>query len=414
MSSLAKPTVIIYENHLLGLTETFVQAQTGALSQFDPVFAGSRRIPGLDVREEQIFLLNRGGFWATCGEIGFKLTGFAGWAPGFIRRLSALRPVLLHAHHGPNGIWALPIVRNLKIPLVVTFHGSDITITDLRFEKPYLGFRYFLANKGKLKASGATFLAVSRFVQEKVLAQGFPPENVHLVYTGINTAKFRPDSSKVRPIILVVGRCTEQKGQEFAIKAVSEVQRQLPEAELVLIGDGPLRSDLERFAKQSLRRYRFLGACSSEEVRQWMSRASLLCMPSVTTRSGAAEGFGMVCAEAQAMGKPVVAFRSGAIPEIISHGISGFLAEERDWKALAEYISMILQDAELGRRFGRAGRECMLRQFDLEQCTRHLEKVYWRVLDADRQRGRTSDGTLPRWNPVSNSHGEAACSSDLG
>jgi glycosyltransferase involved in cell wall biosynthesis len=234
---------------------------------------------------------------------------------------------------------------------------------------------------------------------------------VHLVYTGINLRKFRPDSTEDRPIILVVGRCTEQKGQEFAIRAASEVQRQLPDVELVLIGDGSLRGDLERLAKQSLRRYQFLGARTLEEVREWMNRASLLCMPSVTTLSGAAEGFGMVCAEAQAMGKPVVGFRSGAIPEIISHGTTGFLAEERDYKALAEYFLILLRDAELRKRFGRAGREAMLRQFDLEQCTRQLEKVYWRVLDGGRRQGGTSDGTFLRGNPVSNSHGEAACSS---
>jgi len=353
-------------------------------------------------------LLNKGGVWGNCCELGFKLTGFA---PEFMKRLGALHPVLLHAHHGPNGLYALPIARNLKIPLVVTFHGSDITIKDLRYEKPYLGFRYYFANKGKLKASRAIFLVVSRFVQQKVLEQGFPPERVHLVYTGINTGKFRPESAENRPIILVIGRCTEQKGQEFAIRAASEVQRHLPDVELVLIGDGPLRVYLERLAKRSLRRYQFLGARTSEEVREWMNRASLLCMPSVTTPSGAAEGFGMVCAEAQAMGKPVVAFRSGGIPEIISHGTTGFLAEERDCKALAEYLLMLLQDAELRKRFGRAGREAMLRQFDVEHCTKQLEKVYWRVLDADRRQSRISDGTILHQNPVSNSHSEATCAS---
>ena len=406
MSFPIKPKVIIYENHLLGLTETFVQAQTSALSQFEAVYAGLRREAGLDCKE-QIHLLNQGGFWGNCRELGFKLTGFA---PEFMKRLGALRPVLLHAHHGPCGLRALPIVRTLNIPLVVTFHGAEITITDLRPEKPRLGFRYYFANKGKLKASGATFLVVSRFLQQKALDQGFPPEKVHLIYTGINTGKFRPDSTEHRPIILVVGRCVEFKGQEFAIRAASEAQRRLPDVEVVLIGDGPLRGDLERLAKQSLRRYQFLGARTSEEVREWMNRASLLCMPSVTTPSGAAEGFGMVCAEAQAMGKPVVAFRSGGIPEIISHGTTGFLAEERDYKALAEYLLMLLEDGELRKRFGRAGREAMLRHFDLEQCTRQLEKVYGRVLDADRQRG-TSHGTLLGWNHASNAHGEAACSS---
>jgi glycosyltransferase involved in cell wall biosynthesis len=401
-----KPKVIIYENHLLGLTETFVQAQTSALSQFEPVYAGLRRDTGLDCKE-QMHVLNQGSLWGNCRELGFKLTGFA---PEFTKRLSALRPVLLHAHHGPSGVRALPIVRDLKVPLVVTFHGAEITITNLRLEKASLGFRYYYANKGRLKAGGATFLAVSRFIQRKAVEQGFPPERVHLLYTGVDTAKFRPDSTEDRPIILVIGRCVAFKGQEFAIRAASEVQKQRPEVEFVLIGDGPLRGDLEKLAKQLLRRYQFLGARGSDEVREWINRASLLCMPSVTTPSGAAEGFGMVVAEAQAMGKPVVAFRSGGIPDIISHGTTGFLAEERDWMALAEHLVMLLQDGELRKRFGWAGREAMLRQFELKQCTRELEKVYQRVLDVDRGPGESDDALL-RWSPVANSHGDATHSS---
>jgi glycosyltransferase involved in cell wall biosynthesis len=90
----------------------------------------------------------------------------------------------------------------------------------------------------------------------------------------------------------------------------------------------------------------------------------------------------MVCAEAQAVGKPVVAFDSGGISEIISHGSTGFLAAERDWQSLAGYLVALLQSPELRERFGRAGREAMLRQFDLEDCTRQLERVYGMVLGA--------------------------------
>ena len=110
------------------------------------------------------------------------------------------------------------------------------------------------------------------------------------------------------------------------------------------------------------------------------------------------------------MGKPVVAFRSGAIPEIISHGTTGLLAEERDYKALAGHFLMLLKDAKLRKRFGQAGREAMLCQFDLEQCTKHLENIYWKILDAARQQRGTSDGLLPRWNPVPDSGGEKALS----
>jgi colanic acid/amylovoran biosynthesis glycosyltransferase len=374
MNSRVKPRVIIYSDYLLSASETFIQAQTSALSEFEPLYAGSRRIPGLDLAGQQIHLLNpHGNLWGKCRELGFKLTGFA---PEFVERLGTLNAVLLHAHHGPNGLRALPLARDLKIPLIITFHGSDVTVTDLRYQKATLGFRHYLANKRKLKKSGALFLVVSEFVRRKLLNQDFPAERVLVHYTGVDTKKFQPASTEANPVILFVGRLEESKGAQFLIRAAAEVQRELPAAELVLIGDGTLRGELERDAKQHLRHYSFLGVRTPEEVCEWMNRASLICVPSIRRRSGEEEGFGMVCAEAQAVAKPVVAFDSGGISEVVSHGKTGFLVPERRWQALAECIIALLRNPELRKRFGLAGRESMVRQFDLEHRTRVLEQIY--------------------------------------
>lgn len=344
------------------------------------MYAGSRRVAGLDLPEEHIYILNPGDIRGKCRELCFKLTGFA---PDFMKQLGALNPVLVHAHYGKNGLQALPIANNLKIPLIVTFHGSEVTITDLRYHKPSLGFRHYLANKQKLKKSRALFLAVSDFIRRKLLEQGFPADRVLVHYTGVDTKKFQPASIEAGPLILFVGRLEDIKGTQFLIRAAAEVQRELPAAELVLIGEGSLRADLEELAKQSLRRYRFLGARTSEEVREWMNRASVVCVPSITRPSGEEEGFGMVSAEAQAVAKPVVAFHSGAIPEVVCHGRTGFLAPERDWKCLAGYLMTLLKSDELRKRFGSAGREWVVRQFDLEQRTRVLEGIYASVSGSD-------------------------------
>jgi colanic acid/amylovoran biosynthesis glycosyltransferase len=371
-----KPKVIIFCDHLLYPTETFIHGPVTSLSEYDPVFAGSRRVAGLELPSEKIYTVNRAGPLARFHEIRFKISGSA---PAMEKRLAALNPVLLHAHYGPNGLRVLPLANRLGVPLITTFHGSDATITDLRYEKTYLGFRLYVANKGKLKASSATFLTDSNFLRLKLLEQGFPADRVFVAYAGVDTMKFKPASTEDRPIIVFVGRFVEVKGAEFAIRASSELQKQFPDVELVLIGDGPLRKELESLAKTSLRRYRFLGVLPPDEVRDWMNRASAVCMTSVTTRSGEEEGFGMVCAEAQAVGKPVAAFSSGGIPEIISDGVTGFLAPERDWQALARNLAILLQSPELRARFGHAAREATLRKFDLKLCTRRLERIYGMV-----------------------------------
>jgi len=84
----------------------------------------------------------------------------------------------------------------------------------------------------------------------------------------------------------------------------------------------------------------------------------------------------MVCAEVQGVAKPIVAFNSEGISEVVCHGATRFLAEEGDWQTLAEYLLMLLRSRELRAQFGQSGREWIVRQFDLEHCTKRLEGVY--------------------------------------
>jgi colanic acid/amylovoran biosynthesis glycosyltransferase len=377
MTTIGKPRVVVFSDHLLYPSQTFIRAQAEALSEFEPVYAGSRRVRGLNLPEQRTYIINQGNLSGRLHEITFKLFGFA---PNLAEQLGMLNPVLLHAHHAANGLRALPLARTLGVPLIVTFHGSDATVTDLRNHETHFGHRRYLANKEKLHKNSAFVLAVSEFIGRKLLEQGFSDQKVLIHYTGVDTKLFHPESTEESPMILFVGRLAESKGAEFLIRAAAEVQRQLPAVETVLIGEGPLRNELEKQAKESLRLYRFLGAQSPEEVRRWMNRASVFCAPSVRVRSGQEEAFGMVYAEAQAVGKPVVAFDSGGISEIVWHERTGFLAPERDWQALAGYLFTLLEDGELRRRMGLAGRERVVREFDLEQRTRVLERIYARAV----------------------------------
>jgi len=104
-------------------------------------------------------------------------------------------------------------------------------------------------------------------------------------------------------------------------------------------------------------------------------------LPSVKTRSGEEEAFGMVVAEAAAMQKPVVGFASGGIVEAVEHGETGLLAPERDWQSLAEHLSLLLDDSSLRQQFGVRGRQRVLRLFDLDTQTNRLEKHYERLIE---------------------------------
>jgi colanic acid/amylovoran biosynthesis glycosyltransferase len=377
MTHCSKSRIIVYCDHLLYPSETFIHAQTSALSEYDPILVGARRVAGLDLQEQRVHVINQGSTGGRIRELGFKLFGHA---PGLLRELKNLQPSLLHAHYGPNGLRALPLANSLNVPMIITFHGSDATITDLRHQKTHLGFRLYLANKPKLRHANALFLVVSKFLRRKLLEQGFPEERIIVQYTGVDTTGFQPKSTERTPIILYVGRLEESKGAEFAIRAAARVQQRLPLAELVLIGDGSLRARLEQLAQSLLGRYRFLGFRPPDQVRQWMNRASVVCVPSVRRRSGEEEAFGMVCAEALAVAKPVVAFNSGGISEVVRHASTGFLVPEGDWGGMAEYLCLLLENPDLRKNLGQTGRTLVLSQFDLHKCTKQLERIYATVI----------------------------------
>jgi len=379
VTSDATRTVVIFCDHLLYPSETFIRAQAQALRRFSPVYAGSRRVSGLDLQGSTTYTINPGGIAGKFREVRFKLFGKA---PQLIRRLQAHDPVLVHAHFGPDGLRALPLSRQLGVPLIVTFHGSDATVLHpYPGEVPY-SYRQYLSNKKILQQGASQVLAVSDFIRRKLLEQDFAPERVTVHYIGVDTKFFSPSPQspfQPRPIVLFVGRLSERKGPQYLIRAMASLQDEFPEVELVLVGDGPLRPSLEEEARASLRRFSFQGAQSQQSVREWMDRAAVFSLPSIKAASGGEEAFGMVFAEAQAMQKPVVAFASGGIVEAVQHGQTGFLVPERDWRKLAEYLALLLRDGNLRRRFGSAGRQRVLRLFDLEKQTSVLERIYGEV-----------------------------------
>jgi colanic acid/amylovoran biosynthesis glycosyltransferase len=143
-----------------------------------------------------------------------------------------------------------------------------------------------------------------------------------------------------------------------------------------VIGDGPLKSSLQAIAAVHSVRVSFRGVQSPEDVLRTMSRARILCNPSVTAASGDKEGFGMVFAEAQAVGTPVVSFWHGAIPEIVNHQKTGLLCPEGDINGLANALRALLDNATLWKSMSRQASQWVREHFDISNQTEQLELIY--------------------------------------
>ncbi|CAN5646118.1 glycosyltransferase [soil metagenome] len=375
-----KSVVLVYRDHLLSPSETFIMRQAEALKEFVPYYVGSRRVEGLPLPEDRTILVNRGGFLGKLSEMAFR---FRGPSSKMVRRVQGLNPALIHAHFGPDSVKALSLSRALRIPLVVTFHGYDATVRDEYARHSFHSHRVYLRHRELLQREANQFIAVSKFIKNSLIEfQRIPSEKIVVHYIGVDTKVFQPHPEVLRePTVLFVGRLVEKKGCEYLIRAMSRVQAVMPEANLVVIGDGPLRAPLEQQARATLRKYSFLGTQSLETVRMWMNRAKVFSVPSITAQSGDSEGLPTVFVEAQAIGTPVASFVSNGIPEAVLHNETGFLAPEGDWMKLADSILLLLTDEGLWRRFSKAGQSRANGTFNIREQTRKLERVYAQVLD---------------------------------
>jgi colanic acid/amylovoran biosynthesis glycosyltransferase len=374
-----KPTVVIFRNELLPASETFIEAQARALVGFEPIFAGvhgarnSLRLPTVPVLID------------AASDLGGKLRRLLYWrgsiAPGFCSKLRKLEPSLVHAHFALDGAAALPIATSLRIPLVVTLHGYDVTSDDSSFQKSEQG-RLYLRRRRSLWEQTSVFVCISEFIRERAIQKGFPRSKLRTHYTGVDLSSFSAkDAARDRNCIVFVGRLVEKKGCERLLDALVLVRSEHPAVRLVVIGTGPLESKLRSRVSTEQLPCTFLGAQPPQVVREHLAGARLLCVPSMTASNGDSEGLGMVFAEAQAMGTPVVSFLHGGIGEVVLQGETGLLVTEGDSHALAKSLLLLLQEDDRWYRYSEQGKKWIREAFDLRTQTALLEDIYRSTLN---------------------------------
>jgi colanic acid/amylovoran biosynthesis glycosyltransferase len=281
---------------------------------------------------------------------------------------------VIHCHFGPNGLRGLALrdIGALRGKLVVSFYGHDVSEFPLQCHgNPYK----------ELFARGDLFLAISRHMQGKLLALGCDPNRIRIHPLGVKPLLF-PASRSAAPAnpvrILSIGRLVPKKGFEYGMQAVAKLVREDPTIEYLIIGDGPLRRDLENMVDK-------LGLGSVVRLAGWKSRpevvgvladTDILLAPSVTSESGDQEGTPVAIMEALACGVPVVSTLHAGIPEIVSDGASGLLVPERDVPRLAGALQRLVCDPGLRARFGARGREAMNEGHDIGKLNARLLTIY--------------------------------------
>src|SRR5205809_1782069 len=247
------------------------------------------------------------------------------------------------------------------IPFSVTAHGQD--------------FMKDLGNDDLLReiCAAAAFVAAETDYSRELLCQRCPDSaaKIYRVYNGIDLELFPnrlTSAPNTVPRIISVGRLVAFKGFDYLIDACAELARRGLDFTCEIIGDGPVRDDLQtKIDMLNLSpRVNLLGSLSQGAVLEKLQATDIFALASVMDRQGASDIFPTVIIEAMAAARPVVSTRLAGIPESIVHGETGLLVPPGDTMALAQALEQLIQNPELQARYGRAGRARVEQHFRIE------------------------------------------------
>ena len=288
---------------------------------------------------------------------------------------------LLHVHYAiPHASSAFLAKEMLKgksdIKVITTLHGTDITLVGL--EPSFLPLVKFSIEK----SDGVT--AVSRFLKEKTLTNYDIEKDILVIPNFVDTDLFKPNcdcsfkkniAAKGEKILVHTSNFRQVKRVSDTIRIFERVQKEIP-SKLLLVGDGPDRSECERLVRQLdlIDKVKFLG--KQEGLTEILNAADVFLIPSQS------ESFGLAALEAMACGIPVVGSSVGGLPELIGHNESGYIAEIGDIERMTKYVIELLTNEKKYRIFSQNARERAVKKFDKNIVVPHYEDYYKKILDS--------------------------------
>lgn len=277
---------------------------------------------------------------------------------------------ILLAEYALTGIGVLSLCKEFNMPLIVHFHGYDA------YSKEVL-HRHLEAYKQMFEYASA-IIAVSKHMEEQLVYLGAPSQKIIYNPYGVEVQKFAPATVlESPPCVLSVGRFVEKKAPYLTILAFAKVVQRLPEARLVMVGTGLLYDVCSNLVKALHLDHAvaLMGAVNHEGVATLMQKSRVFVQHSLVPSSGDTEGTPVAILEAGASGLPVVSTKHAGIDEVVIHGKTGFVVDETDIDAMAEFLYRLLTNVELANEMGRKAREHISAHFRMEQSIRKLQRI---------------------------------------
>ena len=303
------------------------------------------------------------------------------------RHVRDFRPDVIHAHWVlPNGLPAALCARWFGVPLVVSMHGSDVSMAERN--------RPFRAVARWIFAQSSAATACSGDLHQRALALGAATETTCTLPYGVAIEQFAPGGrnrawvatrfgvAEEVPLLVAVGRFVYKKGFHHLIAALPRIRAVFPHARLILAGYGDLRESYIAFAQQlGVSEMLVLpGQLLRDDVATLLASADVYAVPSVHDESGNVDGLPNALLEGMAAGCAVVASDVAGIPEVLVDGVHGTLVPEGDVERLSDALITLLAHPQMRSSYGAQARQRIRTELTWDATTRRLVDIYAEVL----------------------------------
>ena len=284
---------------------------------------------------------------------------------------------IAHSHAMFSSYEYLFLKEVFAIPLVTTFHGLEPKNAK---SLPHHKIKQILT-------SCDAFFLNTTFAKKQLIDLGCPEKKIHIIPQATNVEDFPYSDRKIGKdnpvVILSVGRLSIEKGFHITVNAIAKLVKKHPSIQYRIIGSGTEEANLRQQIDglELSNNVTIFGAVSTEILQKQYTHAHIFILPSIDFRDGShTETQGVVLQEAQASGIPVIASRTGGIPEIIKDGQTGLLFEEGDSQQLSEKIDSLINDRSLYSSLQKQGRKDVEENYSVEAISKRLTSIYEKIL----------------------------------
>lgn len=387
VSRQAGPNVLIVMPSRGGYSETFIRAQIEQLPASVSLLVGG--LPDMKDEDGRELVPWIGRAFRDTVDLVVGRRGTRWLEQFWLRRfMSARRIDVVLAEYGIRGIQMITACKRLGIPLVTHFYGYDGTARTT-FEKYQQGYRRLFEERFPL-------VVVSRHMAARLVAIGADPAVLRVIACGVDPHRetAMPDFDDP-PVFLAVGRFVEKKAPHLTLLAFDALRRDVPEARLRMVGDGPLLGPCMHLARALgiEASVEFLGALPHDQLPALYRTSRAFVQHSMEALNGDSEGMPVAILEAGVAGLPVVATRHAGIPEAVIDGETGYLVPEGGVSEMADQMARLARDRGLAKRLGGAARRHIAANFALDDLLGRL----WDVVES--ALAQSSEGASRRQRP---------------